>query len=183
MWRTTRRLLLVLAVALALAFVTVGATTRPDLERARDDAVERWRPLRGPLDGRYSALADLNASVQGAGGHEREVSAEIDVALAAWRASAGAPVAAQVEAANELEGLARRLTTTIAASERLTADPAVAEAFEELGGHPIPESARAFNGAADDYHEARDGFLREPVAGLLGHDALPRLDIGSADDR
>lgn len=182
MWRTIRRLLLLLVVAAAMGVLAVAVTARPDLERTRDDAVERWRPMSDPLDARYAALADVNDAVREAGGPERDVSSELDTALAAWRASNSAPVATQVDAANALEGLARRLRTAIAASERLSDDPGVGEAVEGLDRHPVPESARVFNAAAADYHEARVGFLREPVAALLGHDPLSLLDVNAASD-
>lgn len=182
MWRTVRRLLLLLVVAAAVGVLAVAVTARPGLERTRDDAVERWRPLRDPLDARYAALADVNDAVREAGGPERDASSELDAALATWRASSNAPVATQVDAANALEGLARRLRTAVAASERLSGDPGVEEAVEALDRHRVPESARVFNAAAADYHEARAGLLRERVAALLGHDPLPLLDVGDASD-
>lgn len=183
MWRMIRRLLLVLVVAAVVAVTAVGVTARPDLERRRDDAVQHWRPLREPLDARYAALADLNDAVREAGGPERDVTGAIDTALAAWRASGDAPVARQVDTANDLEGLARRLLATIADSARLHGAAAVSAAADAFAGQPIPESARAFNSAARDYRDARAGVLREPVAGLLGHDPLPLLDTGGAAGR
>ncbi len=92
--------------------------------------------------------------------------------------ASGASLAEQVEAANVLEGLARRLAASVAGSERLSADAEVTEAMAGLGEASIPESARAFDDAVSEYEDVRGGPVKRTISDLLGYDAIPALDLG-----
>lgn len=179
MLRTLRRAVLVLLLFAAIAGAAIALTARPNLERARGDATARWKAVRSPLTARYDALSEANNAVRTAGGTGRDVVEDVGAALERWRAAAsGSPVSEQVAAANALEGLTRRLTASVAASERLRSDATVIEAVSNLADAKIPEAGRAFNEAARDYAAKRGGPVRHVVAGLLGYDEIPALDLG-----
>ncbi len=179
MLRTLRRAVLVLLLLVAVAVAAIALTARPELDRARDDVTATWRSVRGPLTARYDLLATATDAASEAGGAGRDVVEDLGAALDRWRAAAsGSPVSEQVAAANELEGLTRRLTAAVEASERLGGDAAVASALADLAGADIPEAARAFDDAVRDYESARGGTARRAVAGILGYDEIPALDLG-----
>ncbi len=179
MLRTLRRAVLVLLLLAVVAGVATAVTARPGLDGARDDATATWRSVRGPLTARYALLTAAGDAVRAAGGTGSGVVDDLDSAADRWRAAAsGSPVAEQVAAANALEGLYRRLVATIASSERLGDDDAVAEAAAGLAAAHVPEAARAFNDAVRDYEAERAGLFRGIVAGLLGYDEIPVLDLG-----
>jgi len=181
MQRTLRRAVLVLLLFAVIAGTAAALTTRPDLDRARDSATATWRAVRSPLTARYDALSTANNAVRDAGGTGRDVVDDTRAAVARWRdAASGSPVSEQVAAANALEGLARRLAATVEASELLRADAAVVAAISDLADATIPEAGRAFNEAARDYEAERGGPVRHLVAGLLGYDAIPALDLGGS---
>lgn len=179
MLRTLRRAVLVLLLFAAIAGAAIALTTRPDLERARDDATATWKAVRSPLTARYDALSKADNAARAAGGTGRDVVEDIGAALDRWRAAAsGSPVSEQVAAANELEGLIRRLTASVEASGRLRSDATVTAAVSGLADAKIPEAGRAFNEAARDYAAKRGGPVRHVVSGLLGYDEIPALDLG-----
>jgi len=179
MLRTLRRAVLVLIVSAAIVGTALALTARPDLEKARDDATATWKAVRSPLTARYDTLAEANDAVRTVGGAGRDVVEDLGAALDRWHAAAsGSPVSEQVAAANDLEGLIRRLSASVAASERLSSDATVTTALSALTDTKIPEAGRAFNDAAGSYAAKRAGPARRVVAGLLGYEAIPALDLG-----
>jgi hypothetical protein len=158
-------------------------TARPDLDDARDAASERWLAVREPLDARYARLAAANDAVRDAAGPDRDVVRDLDAAIGRWSDlfdSRDGTVADEVRAANDLEGLARRLAAVVAGSPVLRGDEAVTAALAALGETPVPEVAASFDELVRAYERERQGRLRRLAAGLLGYDELPLLDLGGA---
>jgi hypothetical protein len=181
MFRWVRRALIVFALVLLVGGGILVLTSRPDLENARDDVNARWRALRPGLDQRYALLAQANAATKTAGGPERNLVNDVEQALVSWRADKTKSVDTQVDDANELEALGRRLTNTVDQSARLQAIPTVVTRAGQFDQAQLPVSATGFNQAVRDYENARGGSLRRPVASLLGYPSMTSLDAsGSA---
>src|SRR4051812_31078409 len=119
MFRWVRRALVVVALVVLVGGGILAVTARPGLRNAREEVNSRWAVLRPALDQRYELLAAAGTATRTAGGPQRDLVGTIDAALRDWRTSKGASVGAQVDDANALEALGRRLTTTVAASTRL----------------------------------------------------------------
>src|SRR3954452_1687209 len=180
MFRWVRRALLVVALGVLVGGGLLALTARPDLQRGRSDVEDRWRTLRTALDTRYELLAAANAATQAQGGPEREIVTQVNTALSRWRGDARAPVTRQIEDANTLEALGRRLTTTVTASARLKSLTTVTTPTNRFRDAAFPVSATGFNRAVRDYEDARGGSLRRPIAGLLGYDSIAGLDVPGA---
>lgn len=171
------RAAVVLASALATGSVVLTLGSRPDLEDARRRVDAAWVALRPALDDRYEALGGAGAAARERLGGDRPLLGGIDSALAAWRSGGSAPVEDQVAAANRLEGLAARLTTTAAATPRLRSSGDVDEALEALEDSDPGDARVAYNAAVVAYEEVRGGFPRRLVAGALGFDARRTLEV------
>jgi hypothetical protein len=178
MFRWVRRALLVVALVVLVGGGILALTARPDLEGTQDDVEARWDDLRPALDRRYELLAAATAAVVDAGGPERDVVQRLDEALGQWPTNRSASVRAQVDDANELEALGRRLVTLVGGSPSLQA-PEVVAATTRFDEAPLPETARAFNTAVREYEDARGGSFRRPIASLLGHDTIAAFDTST----
>jgi hypothetical protein len=87
---------------------------------------------------------------------------------------------AGIEAANDLDGLGRRLVLTVRASARLSADPAVTgplDAYASAVSAAPPEQLAAYADAVRAYEKERRGPFRGMVADVLGYDAVPTLAV------
>jgi hypothetical protein len=180
MFRWVRRALIVIALVLLVGGGILALTSRSDLENARDDVHTRWRAVRPALDERYALLAQANSATKQAGGPERELVNDIERALASWRVDKTKSVDTQVDDANELEALGRRLTNTVDNSARLQAISPVVTAAGRFDDAQPPVSATAFNRAVRDYEDARGGSFRRPIASLLGFPSITSLDVQSS---
>ena len=177
MFRWVRRALIVIALVLLVGGGILALTSRSDLQNARDDVNTRWRSVRPGLEQRYALLQQANAATKRAGGPERELVSEIERSLAIWRADRSKPVDVQVDDANELEALGRRLTNTVDNSARLQALPAVVTSSGKFDDSEPPVAANGFNKAVRDYEDARGGSLRRPIASVLGFASITSLDV------
>jgi len=179
--RLVRRILL-LALALVVA-AAAGYTlvARSQLERARDDVEASWSALAEPLDARYALLGAVTAAIGDTGGPAAALVSDVDDALERWRSArrGNAPVDAQVDAANRLEGLGRRLAATVRASVRLSGRPEVVAALDAYAGAPVPEQAAAYDAAARRYADERSSSARRLVAQVLGYEAVSAFDLAS----
>lgn len=177
--RVLRRVLLLVPALLVLAAVAVVLAARPQLENAEDDVERAWAELASSLDARYELLAATTAAIGDTPGPSGELADELDRALGRWRnvRAEEASVDTQVEAANALEGLARRLDVTVRASPRVSAVPEVIAALDAFVNAPPPGELAAFEAAARAYAKERSGISRSVVAGLLDYEAVPALDM------
>lgn len=179
--RTARRLIIALLVLAVAGTAALIGTSRPDLDETQAEAENRWTTVVVPLDDRYETLGALATAVIEAGGTGSDLATETRDAVDTWTvARARRSVEDQVRLANELEGLRRRLTATVEASDVLAANESVGEALRDLDSQTIPEAGRAYNAAVADYEEERRGILRGLAADVLGFDAMPALDMGAS---
>ena len=179
MARRVRRLAVVVLVLLVVGVIALVLTTRPKLEDRRDDVDRAWTPLRGPLGERYARLGEVNAQLAAAGGGERDVARTLGLRLGRWgelRRARDGDADAEVQTADQLEGLATRLQAVVSSSDRLRASDPLNQAIAAFQGTvPPPPAVTAYNRAVRDYEDERDGLLRSPVANLFGYDSRPQL--------
>ena len=179
--RTRWIVLLVVALVLGGAVAAV-VLSQPDLADARDRVDDTWTPLRSPLDSRYDALAVVQQALTEAGAADRAVTQDLAAKLERWSSLAAkddADPGAEVQTADELESLARRVRANVFASDRLRSNPTLAAAIAAFDQAIPPEPAvKAYNRAARRYEDERTGTIRSIVAGVLGFDARAQLVLG-----
>jgi hypothetical protein len=182
MARRIRRLAVVVLVLLVAGTVALVLTTRPKLDDGRDEVDGSWTRLRAPLAGRYDQLAAVRAEMTAAGGGERAVTRELGTTLSRWgelrrAGNDDADAEAEAEAADRLEGLATRLQAVVSSSDRLRGVEALNQRIAEFQATtpPLLPPVKTYNDAVRDYQDERNGFLRSPVASVLGYDSRPQL--------
>ena len=175
--RVVRVLLPVLIVAAVVFAGSSVLSARPDLQKAKRNVDTSWAALSGPLSVRYNLLADANQKLQPIPGPIRGLVGDVGAALTNWRdAREHGAVAAQVKAANNVEGLARRLVATAAVSPRVKNDPDAQKALITFIGNGSRAGAVDFNESVKSYEHERRGPVRAVVATVLGDGAIPALD-------
>jgi hypothetical protein len=177
-----RRGLLLVLVALVVSAVAASATavalgSRADLSSSRRRVDAAWVALRPALDGRYSRLGAAAAVARAGLGSGRAVFDDIGAAVAAWPGTVRSTTDRQVAAAAGLEGLAGRLSATVASTPRLRTAGDVAEAMRRLEQTDTATARAAYNTAVAAYQRARGGFPRRLVAGALGYDDRRTLEV------
>jgi hypothetical protein len=180
--RVLRRVLPLAVILFVVAAIAMVLSTRPALHDKRADVDARWDALAGPLDTRYDQLAAAADAVRNAPGSIGDLVGQIDDAKRTWdrQRERGSGVESQVKAANTLEGLGRRLVTTVRASARLNGDPAVKSAVDTFANAAAPEPLPRFDAAVRAYEDKRGGPLRRTVAAILGYDSIPSLQLHAA---
>jgi hypothetical protein len=175
--RVVRVLLPVLIVA-ALVFAGSSVlSARPDLQNAKSNVEDSWSTLAVKLDQRYKLLATANDKLRPIPGPIHSLVGDTDTTLARWRDERiHGGVAAQVNAANDLEGLSRRLIATAAASPRVSQNTAVLPAIAAFQSNAAPKGAKDFNTNVVIYEHERRGPVRALVASVLGDREIPVLD-------
>lgn len=179
-------LVVALLVAATIAAPTIAALllVRPDLEDGRDRVDAEWAPLRPALIARYEALDGVVAALREAGAGERSVTTDLAGALDRWRAFAlrgprHTDPAAEVELANRLEELARRMRANLIGSERLKANDELAATVATYDQAVVPQpSVRSYNRAVRSYEDERSGFPARLLADVLGYESRPLVVIG-----
>lgn len=182
MSRRVRLLALLLVALVVVAAVALVLTSRPQLDDDRDRVDDVWtEALRTPLADRYLLLSEVVAQLRDAGAGDRDVTRALARELDRWDElrRADPDVAAEVEAANRLEGLAARAGASIAASPRLSAAPPLTDALAAFGkaAPPAPQ-VQAYNDAAEAYQQRREELRYRLVARVFGYDPLPTLLLG-----
>jgi len=180
------RWILVVLVALVVGGVVAAALlVRPDLVDTRDRVDATWTGVRAPLATRYEALGGVATALTTAGAGKRAVTMDLGTELKRWQAFAlrgpkHTDPGAEAATANELEALARRARANVAASARLSGDPAVAAAFAAFDQAIVaPTAVKAYNRAVHAYEDARSGTIKALVARGLGYEARPLLLLGT----
>lgn len=177
-----RRGLLLLVVAVVVSAVAASATavalgSRSDLASSRRRVDAAWVALRPGLDARYQALGEAGRLAQDRLGSGRAIFDEIGRAVTAWPATARAATDRQVTAAANLEGLARRLAATVAATPKLREAADVSGALTRLQATDTAGPRGTYNQAVAAYQRARGGFPRRLVAGALGYADRRTLEV------
>lgn len=180
--RVVRVLLPVLIVAAVVAAGSSVLSARPDLQKAKGKVDSSWATLSGQLNHRYLLLAAVNDQLRTVPGPVHTLVTQQDAALAHWRDTrAHGGVAAQVQAANELEALARRVVTTASASPRVQGNTGVITAVGKFLADPSRQAAAAFNQNVVNYENDRRGPVRAVVASVLGDGSIPTLDTTTTE--
>jgi len=175
--RIGRVLLPVLILAAVVGAGSSVLSARPDLQKAKRNVDTSWSSLSVQLDHRYVLLKAVDDKLRPIPGPIRTLVGDVDGTLARWRdVRTHTGVAAQVVAANDVEGLARRLVATAAASPRLRSNAAVLSALAAFLADPSRTAALAFNEKVASYEHERRGPVRAVVASVLGDGAIPVLD-------
>jgi hypothetical protein len=177
--RVVRVLLLVLIVAAVVGAGSSVLSARPDLQNAKRNVDTSWSSLSTQLDHRYELLAKVDEALRPIAGPIQTLVGDVATAITHWtdvRAHSG--IATQVKAANNLEGLARRLVATAGASPRVTSNertvlPALGNFLENRAK---TAAGAAFNENVVKYENERRGPVRAIVASLLGDSEIPVLD-------
>ena len=181
------RLLRIFVPLLIIAAIVAGAavvlSSRSDLQSARRDVGNAWKPLRAALDTRYGTLATADNAVSSTPGPLHQLVEQVDHADANWRTleSSGGSVASQVQAANELEALGRQLVLTAHATPRLVGDTTALAAVDAYAKQATPTAAAAtFNAAVSRYQRERTRPARRFASGVLGYNSIPAYDASGA---
>jgi hypothetical protein len=175
--RVVRVLLVVLVVAAVVGAGSSVLSARPDLETAKHKVDGSWATLAPLLDQRYLRLAAVNDQLRTVPGPVHTLVGDTDTALAHWRdVRRNAGVATQVEAANQVEGVARRLLATQAASPRVRGNAEVLTSVGKFLGDNTHNAAAEFNDAVAKYEHERRGPVRAVVATVLGDSSIPMVD-------
>jgi hypothetical protein len=182
-----RRLLRIFIPLLLLAAVVAGVvvvvTSRGELQSARRQVNAAWTPLRIALDSRYDKLANAADAVRETPGPLHQLVIQIDRASGEWKnlGTNGGSVAAQVTAANDLEGLGRRFVLTALATPRLGDNAPALALVSAYAAQKPPAVASDFGAAVTHYERERDRPARRLAATILGYKSVPAYDAsGSA---
>jgi hypothetical protein len=182
--RVVRVLLAVLIVAAIVGAGSSVLSARPDLEKAKRNVDSSWSALSSRLDNRYELLKKVDDGLGPIPGPVHALVGDTNDALAHWRdARAHSSVAAQVDAANNLEAVARRLVATASVSPRVRKNAAALTALSDF----LKDSARAdvgtgFNHDVASYEQERRGPVRTLIASVLGDGSIPVLDTTATPD-
>jgi hypothetical protein len=175
--RVVRVLLPVLIVAAVVGAGVSVLSARPDIQKSRRNVDASWTSVSGQLDHRYDLLTTVDDDLRPVPGPLQTLVVQVDAALARWRSvRAHDSIATQVTAANDVEGLARRLLATQAASPRVKGNAKILTALGQYLADPWLDPANAFNQRLSTYERERRGPVRAIVASLLGDDSIPVLD-------
>jgi hypothetical protein len=172
--RLLRIFIPLLLVAAIIAGIVVVVTSRSQLRSSRRQVEDTWKPLRNGLDERYGALAIANTSVNSVPGPLHAISTKVSSAEADWqRVEQSGSVSSQVNAANTLDSLGRRLVIAARAAPRLVGQTAKLNAIAFYAGLKSPASADAFNKAVADFENERTRPAKSVAARILGYDSIP----------
>jgi len=180
--RILRGLRILIPVLLLLAAVAAGAavlSARPAIDGARSRAETDWTPVDDRLGPHYRLLETAATRVATVVGPERTLARQVTTAIERWRESRGGSLAAEVAAANTVEGLGRRLVASARASERVRANRSAAAAVNAFAADPaftvsaITPPVETFDRAVDRYERERTGLIRSVAAEVLGSEPIP----------
>jgi hypothetical protein len=173
--RLLRIFIPLLLVAAIVAAVVVVLTSRNELQTSRKNVASSWTTLHGDLDKRYAALAFANDAVSGVPGPLHAIATKVTAGYNAWKRHGS--VASQVNAANNLEALGRRLVLAARAAPRLQGNTKALSAIATYAGMPPPATAAAYNDAVAHFERERNRPARSVAAQLLGYDTIPAYAV------
>lgn len=175
--RVVRVLLPVLIVAAVVGAAVSVLSARPDIQKSKRNVDASWTSVSGQLDHRYELLTTVNDELRPIPGPVHTIVGNVDTALARWHSVRNrSSIATQVAAANDVEGLARRLVATEAASVRVKGNTKILTSVVAFLADPWQNAANAFNLRVSSYEKERHGPVRAIVASMLGDESIPILD-------
>lgn len=182
MGRWIRWTVLVLVVVLVTGTLILVITVRPGLQDDAQEVRRTWKPLLQPLATRYGALDGVANALTAVGNGDRALTRQLERALSDWvLLKSTSDDATQAETADELEGLAARIRATVAGSDRLRANTALAQSITAFDQARVsPALVKRYNDTVLRYERNRDGMLRGIVASIDGYDPQPTLQLAPA---
>ena len=176
------RVLLLVVVALVVSTVAASATaaalgSRADLSSSRRRVDTSWAALRPTLTARYQSLGEAATVARARLNANRAVFDDIAKAVPDWPGTERLPAERQVGAAAHLEGLAARLSATVATTPRLRNAADVTAAMRPLEEITTAQAGAPYNSAVLAYERVRGGFPRRLVAGALGYESRRTLEV------
>lgn len=175
--RRSGRWIALIVLAVIGGLIALVLTGRGALQGDDRQVIDRWKTLRAPLTQRYDLLAAAGATTAQLG--DRSVTDDISKGVATWQASLRrSGIDAQIAAANDLEGLARRLDANVAASTKLRTDTDVQAALAAFHqSAPAQPLVDGFDDATARYARDRTSAGRRLAAALFGFDPRPALRL------
>ncbi len=181
MGRWIRWVVLALVVVIVTGTVILVITVRPGLQDDAQEVRRTWKPLLQPLAARYTQLAGVATALDAAGNGDTDTTKQLKRTLSDWELLAATnDDAAQAETADELEGLASRVSATVKGSDRLRADTGLTAAIAAFDASKVsPVLVKRYNDTVLAYERNRDGMLRGIVASLDGYSPHPTLQLAT----
>ena len=179
--RLLRTFIPLLIVAAIVAGTVLVLTSRAELKRSHRQVESTWTKLHTQLDERYTKLAAANSAVKQVPGPLHEVVTDVTTAYTIWtdlEVNNGS-ITAEVNAANRLESLGRRLVQAARNAPRLKGNASALAAVEAFAALPAPSDARGFDSSVDHFERERNRPARKLAAQILGYDSIPTYDATS----
>ena len=176
MLRLLRIFIPLLIVAAIVAGTVLVLTSRSELQRSHKQVESTWAPLRHQLDTRFASLDAANSEVSTVPGPLHEVVTDVSTAYAEWtdlEQPGGGGVTAEVNAANKLESLGRRLVQAARKAPRLAGNVAALAKVNAFAALTAPSAASRFDDAVDHFERERNRPARRIAARILGYDSIP----------
>jgi hypothetical protein len=177
--RLLRIFIPLLIVAAIVAGIVLVATSRSDLQRSRKQVNTAWIPLRGALDARYATLNEANKAVDAVPGPLNQIVTQVTAQYTHWRdlLQHHGSVTAEVDTANSLESLGRRLVISARRAPRLAGDAAALGKVNGYAGLALPASAANFDTAVAGFERTRNKPAHRIAARILGYGSIPAYDM------
>ena len=177
--RLLRIFIPLLLVAAIVAGIVVVLTSRNELQSSRRDVEDTWTPLRRDLDQRYKTLTIANDAVKSVPGPLHAISTKVTSAYSDWGRleRQNGSVSSQVNAANTLESLGRRLVLAARAAPRLAGRTTALAAVAAYAALKPPSAADQYNNAVDHFEKERNRPARSLAAGILGYKPIPAYAV------
>jgi len=172
-----------LLVAVLVAAVVLVFSSRSDLKDARGRVDAAWVPLQQDLGSRYDVLhvAFTDDSIKSVSGPFHSIVRQTANSYQHWRdlVAHNGSVAAEVQAANDLEAAGRRLAYAAHQAPRLKGNQPALAKVDAYTAQSIPSTAAKFEIQVARFEKIRSRPVNQLAARVLGYDAIPDYDATS----
>src|SRR3954471_22487821 len=172
-----------LLVAVLVAAVVLVFSSRSDLKDARGRVDEAWVPLQGDLGSRYDVLhsAFTYDPIKSVSGPFHSIVRQTANSFQHWRdlVTHDGSVAAEVQAANDLEAAARRFVYAAHQAPRLKGNQPALDKVDAYNALTPPSTAGKFEIQVARFEKVRSRPVNQLAARVLGYDAIPDYDATS----
>ena len=172
-----------LLVAVLVAAVVLVFSSRSDLKDARGRVDAAWVPLQQDLGSRYDVLhvAFTDDSIKSVSGPFHSIVRQTANSYQHWRdlVTHDGSVAAEVQAANDLEAAGRRLAYAAHQAPRLKGNQPALAKVDAYTAQSIPSTAAKFEIQVARFEKVRSRPVNQLAARVLGYDAIPDYDATS----
>ena len=176
--RLLRIFIPLLLVAAIVAGTVLVLTSRSELQDSRKQVDSAWAPLRTQLDDRYLTLIAANRSVREVPGPLHQIVTQVAAGYEDWRnlERDNGSVTSQVDAANNLDALGRRLVQSATVAPRLKDNKTALKPINVFAALSPPDQAGSFNAAVAHFEKERNRPARQPAARILGYGQIPTYE-------